>query len=407
MPSFRYTAIGPGGELQAGLMDAESAREVVLQLQKRGSLPVQAQAAEAGGIGRFLSFGLGRAEHLRTEEVADLVRELATMLGAGQDLDRALRYAQETAPNKRVLKVATGLRDAVRDGASLSAALARYPGSFSKMHLGLVRAGEAGGKLAATLARMAELMDRQRSLRATVKSAMVYPSLLLLAALGSVALLLTQVLPQFVQMFDQSGAKLPGSTQFLIDAGAAFSNHWPHALVGLLVLLAAGRALLRQPAPALLLDHCLLRMPLIGGLAREVLGARLTRVLGTLLVNGVPLMTALDVTAAAIGNRAAASVVQRASTSARAGGRLTQAVADSGIFPPRTVHLLRLGEENAQLGPMSLRAAEIHEETCRLGTQRLVALLVPVITIAMGGLIAGIVASLMAAMLSLNDLAGS
>jgi len=130
-------------------------------------------------------------------------------------------------------------------------------------------------------------------------------------------------------------------------------------------------------------------------------------VLGTLLVNGVPLMAALGVVRDAVGNSAAVAAIERASDSARDGGELSPYLSDSGVFPPRTIHLLRLGEQNAQLGPIALRAAAIHEEHTRLATQRLVSLLVPAITILMGIAVAGIVASLMAAMLSLNDLAGS
>jgi general secretion pathway protein F len=222
-----------------------------------------------------------------------------------------------------------------------------------------------------------------------------------------VALLLTQVLPQFVPMFEQSGAALPASTQFLIDAGAAVSSYGLQALLVFAALTLIARALLRRPGPRLLADRILLRLPIIGSLMREILAARFTRVLGTLLVNGVSLITALGVVRDALGNLAAVNAVELATTSARGGGGLAQPLAETRVFPARAIHLLRLGEENAQLGPMALRAADIHEERTRLALQRLVALLVPAITILMGVAVAGIVASLMTAMLSLNDLAGT
>ena len=245
MASFRYTALGPGGELQRGLMDAATAAEVVLRLQRQGSMPMRAEPAIRGStLAAWLRLEPKAGRGLRKQEVADLIRELATMLGAGQDLDRALRYAEETAANARLGRAVTVLRDAVRDGSPLSAALAKYPASFTRLHVGLVRAGEAGGTLGPTLARMADLLDRQRSLAATVGSALVYPCLLLVAAFGSVALLLTQVLPQFVPMFEQSGAKLPPSTQFLIATGATVSSYGLHALLGVAVLAVAARELL-------------------------------------------------------------------------------------------------------------------------------------------------------------------
>lgn len=407
MLTFRYTAIGPGGEIQHGMMEAASESEVIVRLQAQGNMPMRAQVAAGGStLSALLRTDFVRRSGLRKQEVADVVRELSTMLGAGQDLDRALRYMQETAPSPRVGRVVTGLRDAVRDGSPLSVALGRYPTSFPPLLVGLVRAGEAGGKLGASLSRMADLLDRQRSVAAAITSAMIYPSLLMLAAVGSVTLLLTQVLPQFVPMFEQSGAVLPASTQFLIDAGAAVSAYGLHALLLLAAVTLITRAVLRWPGPRLLKDRILLRLPIIGSLLREILAARFTRVLGTLLVNGVSLITALGVVRDALGNLAAADAVERATASARGGGGLAQPLAETRIFPARAIHLLRLGEENAQLGPMALRAADIHEERTRLAMQRVVALLVPAITIFMGLAVAGIVASLMTAMLSLNDLAG-
>ena len=407
MSEFRYTAIGPGGELQRGSMEAACEADVIDRLRRQGSLPVRAETASKSPLASLLRLDAARPGTLRKQEVADLVRELATMLGAGQDLDRAMRYLEDTASNPRVRRVATGLRDAVRDGKPLSVALGQYPGSFTRLHIGMVRAGEAGGSLGTTLARMADLLDRQRSLAATVSASLVYPCLLLVAAIGSVALLITQVLPQFVPMFEQSGTNLPASTQFLIDLGAVVSRYGLYALPTMAVLLLAAQAALRRPAVRMVADRLLLHLPVIRPMLKELLAARFTRVLGTLLINGVPLIAALDVARDALGNAVAVVAVDAAATNARGGGGLSEPLATAGIFPPRTIHLLRLGEDNAQLGAMALRAAEIHEERTRIATQRLVALLVPAITVLMGLAIAGIVTSLLTAMLSLNDLAGA
>ena len=203
MTMYRYTAIGAGGQRLAGTMEAATESEVISRLQRQGSMPVRAEPADkASRWSGLLHIDLGGRRGLRKQDVADLIRELATMLSAGQDLDRALRYMQETAP-PRVRPTVTGLRDAVRDGSPLSTAMGQYPASFPPMHVGLVRAGEAGGNLGPTLARIADLLDRQRALASTVTSALIYPTVLLLAMIGAVTLLLTQVLPQFVPMFEQ------------------------------------------------------------------------------------------------------------------------------------------------------------------------------------------------------------
>jgi general secretion pathway protein F len=405
MTTFRYTAIGAGGERLAGLMEAATAAEVVIRLQRQGSMPVRAEPADkASRWTGLLQMDLQGRRGLRKQDVADLIRELATMLTAGQDLDRALRYMQETAPT-RIRPTVTGLRDAVRDGSPLSVAMSRYPATFPAMHVGMVRAGEAGGNLGPTLSRIADLLDRQRALASTVTSALIYPAVLFVAMIGAVTLLLTEVLPQFVPMFEQSGVALPASTQFLIAAGNFVQEDGLFLLLAILVLIVALRFALRQARVRLIVDRIVLRLPVVGGLTQEVLAARFTRVLGTLLHNGVALIPALVIVRDAMGNQAARSAVEQASVTARGGGSLTRDLEAAGVFPARAIHLLRLGEETAQLAAMALRAADIHEEKTRLATQRLTALLVPAMTILMGVAVGGIVASLMTAMLSLNNLA--
>jgi general secretion pathway protein F len=406
MPTFRYRAIGPTGDVQTGTMDAATEAEVVARLQRQGAMPMRAEPAERESwLTALWHAEFATRQGLRRQETADFIRELATMLSAGQDLDRAFLYLHETAPNTRVRTMTAGLRDVVRDGSPLAAALGRYPRAFSRLHVAMVSAGEASGQLAPTLARLADLLERQQRLAASVTSALIYPCLLTVVAVGSIALLLTEVLPQFVPLFEQSGAKLPASTQLLIATGAFVTRYGLFMLLGLAVMALVVRAAFRLPRFRLAMDRLLLRVPIVGGLLREVLAARFTRVLGTLLVNGVSLISALGFVRDAVGNRAAMAAVERATASARAGGGLALPLAEARVFPLRTTHLLRLGEENAELGPMALRAADIHEERTRIALQRIVALLVPAITIIMGIAVAGIVTSLLTAMLSLNDLA--
>ena len=408
MASFRYTAITATGETATGLMEAPSEKAVIDILRRQGSLPMRAEPADAGK--GFLAgmlgaeFGGGRA--LSGQDVAELTRELAVMLNAGQDLDRALRFLVDTAAKKHVRAIMTQIRDAVRDGSPFAVALAQHPKSFPRLYIGLVRAGEAGGMLASTLDRLADLLEKQRALRASVVSALIYPIILLVAGIGSIVLLLTQVLPQFVPMFEQAGAALPKPTQIVIALGHAVSAYGLYALVLIVLAVFAAREALRRPAPRLRWDRTLLRLPVAGKLAGEILAARFARTLGTLLQNGVPLVGALVIVADVIGNKSAEQAVRTATESAKGGAGLSRPMQQSGIFPVRMIYLLRLGEETAQLGTMALRAAEIHEEQSRIGIQRLTALLVPVLILTMGVAVAGIVSSLLLAMLSLNDLAG-
>jgi general secretion pathway protein F len=408
MPSFRYTAVSPTGELVQGFLDGASEAAVIESLRRQGSLPMRAELADRGRgfLAGILGAEFGRGRALSGGEVANITRELAVMLNAGQDLDRALRFLVDTAPSARVKAILTELRDTVRDGAPFGAALGKHPKSFPRLYVGLVRAGEAGGMLAATLGRLADLLEKQRALRSTVTSALIYPAILVVTGIGAIVMLLTTVLPQFTPLFEQAGAALPRPTQIVIGLGHFVSAYGLWTLLVLVVLVVAARQALRRPQIKLFADRTMLRLPILGGMSQEVLAARFARTLGTLLQNGVPLVSALGIVTDVIGNAAGELAIRSATESAKGGAGLSRPLQQAGIFPIRMVYLLRLGEETAQLGPMALRAAEIHEEQSRLAIERMVSLLVPVLIILIGGAVAGIVSALMLAMLSLNDLAG-
>jgi general secretion pathway protein F len=406
MPSFRWSAINDGGEIVRGIMEASDRTAAVERLQRQGQIVLRADPAEGRrGWADLLQIELGRGRGLDKAALNEITRELAIMLAAGQDLDRTLRFVAENTRNARARAVLGTVRDKVRSGSSLAAALAGEPRSFSKLYVGLVRAGEAGGTLPATLDRLATLLERERSLSANLRSAMIYPALLIVAAVGSIVLLLDYVLPQFAPIFEQAGTELPAATRALMTLGTIVGAAAPWLFLATLAGCLIARQLLLRPTYRLKVDRLLLRLPIVGGLMRETLAARFTRTLGSLLQNGVPLIPALGIAKDALGNLAAGAAVEAAAVGAKGGAGLARPLAAAGLFPARTIHLLQLGEEAAQLSSMALKAADIHDEQARLAIQRLVALAVPMITIAMGLAVAGIVSALLTAMLSLNDLA--
>src|ERR1700732_149164 len=183
MPSFRWSAINGGGDVARGVMEAPDRSAVVERLQRQGQIVLRADPADRrGGWAELLQIELGRTRGLDKAALGELTRELAIMLAAGQDLDRALRFVVENTRNARARGILGNVRDKVRSGSSLAAALAAEPRSFSQLYVGRVRAGEAGGTLAATLARPATLLERERSLSANLRSALIYPALLVVAA---------------------------------------------------------------------------------------------------------------------------------------------------------------------------------------------------------------------------------
>lgn len=406
MPSFRWSAVTAGGDVVNGVSEAPDQAAIVERLQRQGQIVLSAEPADRRNLfAELMHIELGRHRGVDQTTLGEVTRELAIMLGAGQDLDRALRFVVDSTGNARAKALFAEVRDKVRAGSSLATSIAAHPQTFSTFYIGLVRAGEAGGTLAATLDRLAALIERERSLRADLRSALIYPTILVVAAIGSIVLLLEYVLPQFTPIFEQAGAELPAATRTLIALGAIVGAAGPWLLLGLLAAGLLARRALAMPAFRIKADRLLLSLPIAGRLTREVLAARLARTLGTLLLNGVPLISALAIAGNALGNLAAASAVEVAALGAKGGRGVAGPLNEAGVFPTRMIHLLQLGEEAAQLPAMALKAADIHDEQARRMIQRIVALAIPSITIAMGLVVAGIVGSLLTAMLNLNDLA--
>jgi general secretion pathway protein F len=406
VPKFRYTAVDPAGKLVRGSVDAANAALVADQLHGQGRLLLNADEIKGGGgLSGLLNLELNFERGLSKAALAHATRELSIMLQAGQDIDHALRFLVESAENKRVRRIMEQLRNKVRGGKSLAAALAEHPRVFSRLYVSLVRAGEAGGELADALADLANVLEQESKLTATVTSAMIYPVLLVIMSVGIIVVLLTYVLPQFTPIFEQAGAKLPRLTRMLIASGDLVRNDGQWMLLTLLLFFLAGNRLLQRPRPRMTMERMILRLPIAGPLMRRSQAARFTRTLGTLLRNGVSLVTALAIGRGVLGNLVATQVVDQAATDVKGGRRLAVSLDAGHFFPLQTIHLIALGEETGRLAEMTLRAAEIHDDQVQQSVQRLVSLMVPVITILMGIAVAGIIASLLLAMLSLDDLA--
>ena len=406
MPKFRYMAIDAAGKPVHGVVDADNTMAVADQLRGQGQRLLNAdEVGQRGRLFEFLQADLAFDRGLPKATIAHFTRELSVMLSAGQDIDRALRFLVESSEDKRAKRILGALRDDVRGGKSLAAALAQHRRVFSRLYISLVRAGEAGGQLAASLAHLADLLEKESRLAASIQSALTYPILLLVAAIGTIGFLLSYVLPQFTPIFEQAGAQLPLGTRILIGIGDVVRADGAWMLAGLLIVFLAVYRVLREPGPRMACERLLLRMPIVGMLVRRVQAARLARTLGTLLQNGVGLVAALAIARDVLGNLGAVKIVDAAAIEVKAGGRLSAALAEGGFFPIQTIHLLQLGEETGRFAEMALRAADIHDEQIHQSIERLVSLLVPVITIVMGLVVAAIVGSLLTAMLSLNDLA--
>jgi general secretion pathway protein F len=404
MPLFEYKAVAPTGETVQGTMEAASLDVVVLKLQEAGNVPLQAREAGAGGFS-LGGFSLGRRS-MSAREVAEFTQQLATLLGAGLPLDRSLQVLLELAESDRVKRAMSEIRDKVRQGGSLSDALDEQHGAFNRLFINMVRAGEVGGSLDVTLARLSEYLERSRDLKDSVISALIYPVLLLMLAAGSLILLLVYVIPQFTPIFEELGGDLPLITKIVLGVGSILQNFW--WLIALLVGLAVWwfRRMLADAEKRFAWDTRVLAMRWVGDLVAKMETARLTRTLGTLLTNGVPLLSALSIARNVIANTVLRKDVGNAAREVKTGGGLARNLARDGHFPRLALQMISVGEETGQLDSMLLKVSDTYDNEVRNTIDRLLSVFTPVVTLFLAVLIGTIVLSVLLAILSVNDLVG-
>lgn len=404
MAQFRYKAASAAGEVSEGGLEARDEAAVLERLQALGLIPIRIEPAELAAASS--AGGAFSRQRISQDQVGTLTGELATLLRSGLPLDRALELLIGLSPNPRMQALMSQVRDEVRGGAALSKALEAHPTVFSRFYVGMIRAGEAGGALGTVLTRIAEFMERSKELKETVASALIYPTILVLASVTSVMLLLIFVVPQFSQMFEQSGKALPLATEIVIAAGDLLRKYWWAIPVGMLLVW---RYFVWQMANAqskLVWDGRFLRLPLVGDLLTKIEVARFARTLGTLLANGIPLLAALGVVKDTVGNLVIANGLGAAREQLQAGQGLSKPLLAQGVFPPLAVHMVAVGEETGKLDEMLTRVADVYDREVSLAVKRMLALLEPVMILGLGLIIGGIIISILLAILKVNSLVG-
>jgi general secretion pathway protein F len=403
VPSFRYKAMTPSGTVQTGVLEAPSRDALVQQLQGRGQYPISATDVAKEGWRAWLGRELFRRRP-SARELSLASHELAMLLQAGLPLDRALEILLGLGETRHLREPLRAVLARVRDGDTLADALAADP-TFPRIYVSMVRAGEMGGSLEATLRRLADYLAKVAEIRDAVMSAMVYPIILLVTAGVSIAVILIFVLPHFAPLFASTGKPLPPVTQFVMAAGDFLGRFWWALALSVIALVLAVRYALARPDIRRRADRLVLRLPLIGELLLKIEMERFSRTLGTLLGNGVALPTALGITKDTLANGVVAAAVGETAIGLREGEGLAERLERTRIFPPIALDLIRVGEETGRLDAMLLRQAELAENAVRHTVDRLLALLVPALTVVLGCVVAGLIASLVTAILSINDLA--
>jgi len=411
MPLYRYRAVSTSGEVAVGELDAANESEIVDRLRDRGLMPMQ--IAHAAGVA-IASSGVVAAKGTRRrwfesktvtrDQLLAVTRELATLLRAGLTLDRALEILGGLAPTPAVATMLQGIRDDVRGGKALSQALDARREVFSRFFVNIVRAGEAGGALGEVMQRLADTMERNKELRESVKSALIYPSLLVMVAVVSVAILLVFVVPQFESTFAQAGKALPVPTMVVVLIGKFMRGYW-WALLGCTFLFVMWY---RRRGQLLAVrrhrDGKRLRMPLLGDLLAKVETARFARTLATLLANGVTLLSGLAIVKETMTNTVMAEALDGVIAKLREGKGFGRPLAETGLYPRLATQMILVGEESGRLEEMLARVADVYDREVQAAIKRFLAVLEPALILSLAVLIGGIVFSILMGVMGMSEL---
>lgn len=418
MPEFSYTAARADGQITQGVIQAGSREMAVRELQRQGLIPTQIERRDAVPSGNErpstsatvpVSAGRRRMWQRQTQPglqaVSAFTRELAIMLRAGLPLDRALRIQTSMQQNASLHSILRELLAAVKSGQSLSQALSAHQALFGDFYINMLRSGEASGQLAEVLERLAEHMERMQALRESVISALIYPAILLFVSVLSVILMLGFVVPQFESLFDDMGEALPVLTRLVIGLGQGVEQ-WGWMIASVVIGLGWGlRAWVRNPAGQLWWHRRQLGLPLLGDLWLKFEMTRFTRSMGTLIGNGVPIVTAIRIAADTVANANLRQQLQSVVPEVKQGQRLATALEMTAVFTPLSLNMVRLGEETGRLDQMLLEVARIHDQEVQSGIKRLLVLIEPVLILTLGALIAVIIVAILMGILSVNELA--
>jgi general secretion pathway protein F len=403
MTLFYYKAVTPAGETLEGQMDVGTHDEAIGKLQDAGNIPLEVREADSGDSASLFAALFKRAT-LREAQVVQFTQQLATLLGAGQPLDRALQILLDLPEGEKAKRMLERVRDQVRGGTPLSDALEAEHGSFSKLYVNMVRAGETGGSLDNTLSRLGDYLERSRQLRSSVVNAMIYPAFLVGMVIFSLMILLVYVVPQFAPMFADMDVEMPMITKSVLAVGSTLQSFW--WLIIVLIVLGVGwfRRQMANPEARFRIDERILKMRVIGDVTRKIETARLARTLGTLLKNGVPLLTGLATARNVMTNTVLAQSVEQAAEEVKTGGGLGYALAQSKRFPKLALQMISVGEESGELDTMLMKVADTFDIEVKNTLDRLLAALVPATTIVMTVVVAMI---MLAIVLPIMNIAGA
>ncbi len=407
MPVFEYKGINGRGKNVKGVIDADTLRTARARLRKEGVFPTEftEEKASAGRklISREVSFS-GFFSRIRSQDIALLTRQLATLTAAGLPLIESLTALVDQVDNVRLKKVLTQVRDRVNEGSSLADALRHSSGVFSELYINMIGAGESSGALDVVLLRLADYIEDRLRLRNRLFAALAYPVLMLMVMFGVIVLLMTFVIPKVTLIFDDMGQSVPVYTQVLISISNFMRDYWLFIIAGVLLLGFGVRSYLRSPGGRKRFDRSILRVPVIGKLFRMVAISRFTKTLSTLLSGGIPILKSMDIVRNVVNNVLLAKAVDDARNNISEGATIAEPLRRSKMFPPIVIHMVSVGERSGELEDMLMKVSESFDNEVETTVAGLTSLLEPIIIVFMGGIVFFIMISILLPIFQMNQL---
>jgi len=394
MPKYAWEGKTGAGKAMKGTMDAPNVDAVVAQLKKQNIAPMVETIKEKKGLEMQLSFSIGTG--VSEKDLVVFTRQFATMIDAGLPLVQCLDILSKESPNIAFRKILNSVKESVEAGTTLADGLRKHPKVFDELYCNMVAAGEAGGILDTVLNRLAVTIEKAAALKRQIKGAMIYPVITLTVAVGVVAILMIFVIPQFAQLFKDMGAELPSLTRFVMAVSTWMAKQFGWAIIlGIFAgTFAIWWGMQQNPQSEMLLHRFYLAIPALGDVIRKSAVASFTRILGTLISSGVPIMDGLEIVARIAGNRVVEAELRKVRQAISEGKTLSEPLRGSKVFPAMVVQMIGVGEQTGALDAMLQKIADFYETEVDEAVETLTGLLEPVIMIFLAVVAGGIVISM-------------
>lgn len=407
MPVFEYRALDAKGKNIKGIVDANSESHARTKLRSQGKFPVSiaASTSKQGSKGSA-GFGANLFRRIKPIEISNITRQLATLMGAGIPLVEALESLIEQTRNPSLKKVIAEIKVSVNEGNTLTSALGEHPGIFSSIFINMVRAGEASGSLDIVLERLAEFSEKQEALKAKFQAALVYPIFMAFIGTAILFILITYIVPNITQVFDDMDKALPLPTIFLISLSDFLKSYWWIIPILIVLLLSIIRFIISRDFGRRSWDLMKLKTPVIGTVVQKIILARIASTLGSLLDNGVGLMASMQIIRTLVNNVQIARVIDDAMKQIEKGQSMTVALNDSPWFPPMFVQMVSVGEKSGNLESMLKKVSSAYERDVETAIMAMTSLLEPAMIVVMGLAVGFVVLSILLPIFEMNQMIG-